>query len=128
MEKTKLVCGICGKTIFGVDEYVEHIKRCGEKLNATLKAEENKKYLEEVNAALSKVKAAREYYEKCLKDFEEKYPKEYALNFGTRDTEDCDDSDEPIIMGQIMTKDGVKDLTPDEAMKLLGELLSFVSN
>ena len=128
MDRVSFVCDICGKTIDGLDEYVAHVKECGAKEKAKMKAEQDKKYLEEVNTALSKVKAAKEYYDTCLKEFEGKYPKEYKLNFGTRDTEDCDNSDEPIIMGQIITEDGAKDLTPDEAMKLLGELLSFVSN
>ena len=131
MNKVSFVCDICGKTIAGLDEYVAHVKECGAKEKAKLKAEENKKYLEEVNAAISKVKAAEDYYKTCLKDFKEKYPKEYELNFGTKSCGcdcNCNDNDEPIIMGQMITEDGVKDLTPDEAMKLLGKFFSFALN
>lgn len=78
-------CGVCGKTITGLDAYLAHVTECGKKMKAA-KAEEEKKYLEEVNAALRKVKSAKTYYEECLRHFKEKYPKEYALNFGTYQT------------------------------------------
>lgn len=79
MDKTKFVCGICGKTINDLDEYVAHVKECG----AKLKAEKDQKALAELNAAINKVKAAKTYYEQCLQEFKEKYPNEYELNFGT---------------------------------------------
>ena len=75
-------CDICGTTIIGLDEFLTHVKECGAKEKAKLKEAENKKYLEEVNASINKVKAAKDYYDTCLKEFKEKYPKEYEMNFG----------------------------------------------
>ena len=75
-------CDICGTTIIGLDDFLTHVKECGAKEKAKLKEAENKKYLEEVNAYINKVKVAKDYYDTCLKEFKEKYPKEYELNFG----------------------------------------------
>lgn len=80
----KYNCSICGKVLNDLDSYLDHVAKCGEKTKKDMEAEKNKKYLAEVNVALSKVKAAKDYYNECLKDFKEKYPKEYELNFGVK--------------------------------------------
>jgi DNA gyrase/topoisomerase IV subunit A len=86
--KGKFVCGICGKTVNGLDEYLEHIKACGDKLRAQEDAEKEKKRLEEMNKELSKIKAAKEYYEDLMKNFKKVYPKEYDMNFGANPNKD----------------------------------------
>lgn len=81
--KEKYVCDLCGKTHYELDEYVKCVVECGEKLKKLEEEEKNKKYLEELNAAINGVKQAKVYYEQKLNEFKEKYPKEYELNFAT---------------------------------------------
>lgn len=83
----EFVCGICGTGYYDVDSYMKCVSKCGAELKAQKEAEERQKRMEEVNAALNKVKQAKAYYEEQLKLFEVKYPEEYAMNFGVRDTE-----------------------------------------
>ena len=117
MNKNKItfVCDICGRTITGLDEYVTHVTECSKIVKAKLKAEQDKKYLEEVNAAINKVKAAKDYYDTCLKEFKEKYPKEYEMNFG-KTTEKLSKT-KPNILGYSQT------LSEDEFFHLIDELL-----
>lgn len=76
------VCGFCGKAFANdIDGYVRHVAKCGSKLKTLKENEEKEKYLEEVNAAINRVKEAEKYYKDCLAEFKEKYPKEYKLNF-----------------------------------------------
>ena len=79
--KEKYVCDLCGKTHYELDGYVKCVVECGEKLKKLEEEEKNKKYLEEVNAAINGVKQAKAYYEQKLNEFKEKYPAEYELNF-----------------------------------------------
>ena len=57
------------------------LSELGEKLKKEREAEEAKKLAEEINAAINKVKAAEKYLEEVKREFKEKYPKEYELNF-----------------------------------------------
>ena len=77
MKTNEFKCSICGQVMDNLDDYVTHVKECVDRE----KAEQSRKYLEEVNAAIKKVKTAKSYYEKCLNEFKYKYPKEYELNF-----------------------------------------------
>lgn len=79
----KYVCGLCGRTHTDLDEYINCVTRCGNKLKEIEKEEKEKKRLEELNAALNGVKQAKIYYEQKLNEFKEKYPEEYDLNFAT---------------------------------------------
>ena len=81
------VCGICGTSYYDLDSYMKCVTKCGSELKAQKEAEEKQKRMEEVNAALNKVKQAKAYYEEQMALFEEKYPEEYKMNFGARDTE-----------------------------------------
>ena len=110
MKKTNFVCGICGDTIAGLDEYVAHVKEC-----SVCKVEQEQKKLEELNAAINKVRMAKSYYEECLLEFKEKYPKEYELNFGTSQTST------PKAQGNVFTRDLDRDDFVD-LMKTIFEL------
>lgn len=77
MKTNEFKCSICGQVMDNLDDYVTHVKDCVDRE----KAEQSRKYLEEVNAAIKKVKTAKSYYEECLNEFKDKYPKEYELNF-----------------------------------------------
>ena len=87
----KYVCGICEKEHVDLVQYMKCVSTCGEKLKKEQEEIELKKRAEELNIAISKVKAARSYYEQQLNEFKEKYPEEYELNFG-KHVCSCDDS------------------------------------
>ena len=76
-------CSICGNEYKSLDEYMKCVASCGAKLKEKEEAEEAQKRLEEINAALNRVKEAKRYFEDQLAQFKEKYPVEYDLNFGT---------------------------------------------
>jgi len=78
------ICGICGKEYFDLDAYMKCVSKCGENVKAQLKAEAEQARLEKLNADLSKLKAAKEYYEGLLDKFKKEYPAEYQLNFGDK--------------------------------------------
>ena len=89
--KDKFVCSICGKTHYDLGEYVNCVTRCSEQLKKYEEQEKEKKRLEELNAALNRVKQAKAYFEQQLNEFKDKYPEEYRLNFAfDYDTEECD--------------------------------------
>lgn len=71
-------CSLCNKELDTLDEYLEHTKICV----AEQKQKENN--LVEMNNALNKVKAAKEYYEDQMRLFEENYPEAYEMNFGDK--------------------------------------------
>lgn len=77
--KKEYVCSICGNDYNDLDVYLKCVSTCGAKLKK--EQEEAKKRAEELNAALNRVKQAKTYYEQQLKDFKERYPEEYKLNF-----------------------------------------------
>ena len=81
------VCGICGTEHFDMDSYAKCVTTCTAETKAKLEAEAKQKRMEEVNAALNKVKQAKAYYEEQLALFETKYPEEYKMNFGARNTD-----------------------------------------
>ena len=93
--ENKYVCSICGKTHYDLEEYVACVTRCSEKLKEYEEKQKEQKRLQELNAALNKVKQAKEYYEQQLNEFEEKYPEEYELNFASEkcDADACDKCD-----------------------------------
>lgn len=80
-------CDLCKTEHHNLDDYLKCVASCGAATKAKLEAEEKQKRLEEINIALNKVKQAKAYYEEQLKLFETKYPEEFKMNFGVRDTE-----------------------------------------
>ena len=70
--KGKFICNICGKDHNDLNDYASCVSTCYEK-----KIREK-----ETKIALNELKQAKAYYEQKLKEFKEKYPKEYDLNFG----------------------------------------------
>lgn len=80
--KEKFTCNICGKDHDDLTSYMKCVSKCGEKALKEREAEAAQKYLEEVNAGLNRIKEAEKYLESVKKEFKEKYPEEYDLNFG----------------------------------------------
>ena len=81
-------CGLCGTEFedHQYDEYASHVRRCA--YNAKLKAEREKKKLEEINSELNIIKKLEAEYkqkkdacDKRKREFKEKYPDEYEMNF-----------------------------------------------
>lgn len=83
------VCNICGKVYYDVDSYFNCVSNCCKEVKENAK----QKRLEEINAALNKVKQAKAYYEEQLALFKAKYPEEYDYNFGTAQTVYTEDDD-----------------------------------
>ena len=81
--KEKFVCSICGSEHTDLTSYMNCVTTCCERVKKEKEAEA-KKRTEEVNAALNGIKQAKAYWEQKLKEFKEKYPEEYEMNFGTR--------------------------------------------
>lgn len=129
--KEKYVCDLCGKTHYELDEYVKCVVECGEKLKKLEEEEKNKKYLEELNAAINGVKQAKVYYEQKLDEFKEKYPKEYELNFASEGCicpSDCKGhcSDEDNKKDSMKSKTSeFKKLSDDQAVRFLAEMLGL---
>lgn len=86
----KYVCSICGKDYNDLENYVDCVTKCSEQIKENEKKEKEKKRLEELNAALNRVKEAKKYFEQQLNEFKEKYPEEYELNF-VEEKDVCDD-------------------------------------
>ena len=78
----KFVCSICGKDYNDLTNYMNCVSACYDKKLKEEKEAEARKRAEECNAALNGVKQAKAYYEQKLKEFKEKYPAEYEMNFG----------------------------------------------
>lgn len=76
-------CSICGNEYKSLDDYMKCVASCGAKLKEKEEAEKTQKRMEEINAALNRVKEAKKYFEDQLDQFKEKYPEEYDLNFGS---------------------------------------------
>ena len=81
-------CGLCGAEFKDdqYDDYASHVRMCA--YNSKLKAERNKKRLEEINNELSAIKrleveykCKKDEYDKKLHEFKNKYPNEYEMNF-----------------------------------------------
>ena len=95
-------CAICGKQHDSLEAYLSCVNKCGEKLKRKEEEKAKQKRLEEINAALNRVKEAKKYFEEQLADFEKKYPEEYKINFGKENKEckcHCKDTkeDEPSV-------------------------------
>ena len=137
------VCNICGKVYYDVDSYFDCVSNC----RKSLKAEEKQKRLEEINAALNKVKQAKAYYEEQLALFKTKYPEEYDFNFGTTQEDDwladftkdespnrimlsceSDGKGRPVLKanGRQVSDEFVKDLFDDPEMKYIGKMLGLI--
>ena len=93
----KYVCGICKKEYTDLNKYLACVFKCGSELNTKRKKEEEIR-LKEMNDALSKVKEAKEFFEKKLSEFKKTYPEAYKLNFEhtecgdvCKECEDCSD-------------------------------------
>lgn len=145
MREKRYTCGICGKEHIGLDAYLECVTKCGEKLKKEREDEKAKKYLEEVNVALNGVKQAKIYYEQKLKEFKERYPEEYKLNFegiatnekNASKTESVefsykdDGKGKPKISAkvngeEIKEKDILSKLESDPDVKFIAELLGIL--
>ena len=83
-------CGICGKEHFSLEGYLHCVFTCGTEEKAKMEREEKQKRMEEVNAALNKVKQAKAHYEEQLASFKAKYPEEYKMNFVDKDIKNND--------------------------------------
>lgn len=147
--KEYYTCAICGFKYDDLDSYLACVHNCGEKLKEKQKAEEKQKRLEEVNAAINRVKEAKKYFEEQLAEFEKKYPEEYEMNFATEGSCNCkalkqqsvsapevltlsyedNGNGKPIIKanGRKVTDDFVKDLFEDPDMKYVGKLLGLLN-
>lgn len=128
--KEKYVCDLCGKTHYELDGYVKCVVECGEKLKKLEEEEKNKKYLEELNAAINGVKQAKVYYEQKLNEFKEKYPAEYELNFASESCDcpsdckgHCSDDDKKDNMKTKTFE--LKKLSDDQAVRFLAEMLGL---
>ena len=84
----KFICSICRKNYNDLHNYINCVTSCYEKKLKEEKEAENAKKLEEINALISKVKAAEKYLIEVKAEFKEKYPEEYELNFGKKDNYD----------------------------------------
>ena len=143
-------CAICGNEYNGLDEYMECVKQCGAKLKEKEEAEKTQKRMEEINAALNRVKQAKTYFENQLAQFKEKYPVEYDLNFGDKkkkvDTDKSEkvkkenynpesvsisykkkNDEDPDIHAKVNGKDvALEELLSDPDVKHLAEVLGFL--
>lgn len=89
----KYVCSICGNEYDNLTAYMACVSKCGETLIQEQKEEEQKKRLEEVNAGLNRIKEAEKYLAEVKKDFKDKFPKEYELNFEAASCDACKSRD-----------------------------------
>ena len=76
-------CSMCGMEFINVDEYVTHVFKCAEqyKVEESKKKEEELKKAKEVNSYIESIKGYEKLVKDCKKEFEEKYPNEYDMNF-----------------------------------------------
>ncbi len=88
---TKFVCSICGKEYDDLPAYMACVSKCGEEVLLREREEKQKKYLEEVNAGLNRIKEAEKYLKDVEEEFKKKFPKEYELNFGKNECS-CDEN------------------------------------
>ena len=119
----KFVCSICGEEYNSLDKYLECVSKCVAEVKDMRKAEEKQKRLEEVNSALSKVKAAKAYYEEQLALFKEKYPEEYDMNFGVKNAYKNSDNDTKVKSNH---KVEIDKLFIDPDVKYLAKLLGII--
>ena len=143
------VCNICGKVYYDVDSYFNCVSNCCKEVKESAK----QKRLEEINAALNKVKQAKAYYEEQLDLFKTKHPEEYNYNFGTVQSSDAEDDDsndwlaefdkvpkgitisvendgkgKPTIKanGKAVSDEFTKDLFNDPEMQFIGKMLGLI--
>lgn len=69
-------CSMCGMEFANVDEYVAHVSKCAEQYK-----EEELKKAKEVNKYIESIKSYEKIVKAFKKEFEEKYPNEYDMNF-----------------------------------------------
>ena len=76
-------CGICGKEFDDIEEYLTHVSNCAVKKSEdeSKKKEEALKKTKEVNSYIESIKGYEKLVKDCKKEFEEKYPNEYNMNF-----------------------------------------------
>lgn len=76
-------CSMCGMEFTNVDEYVTHVSKCAEqyKIKESKKKEEELKKAKEVNRYIETIKSYEKLVEEHKKEFKEKYPNEYEMNF-----------------------------------------------
>ena len=85
----KYVCSICGKEYDNLTAYMACVSKCGEIILQEQKEAEQKKRLEEVNAYLNRIKEAEKYLADIKKEFKNKFPEEYELNFPKKESCKC---------------------------------------
>lgn len=111
-------CSICGREYDNVNDFLKCVTSCAAEVKRKEK-EESEQRLAEINAAINGVKQAKAYYNQKLKEFKEKYPKEYELNFGNEKCKsNCDCS-------KTNTKESSKDISRD---KVASEFSDTVNN
>ena len=138
--KEKFVCSICGKTYSNLDEYLNCVSKCGEKL----KKETDEKKEKEYRAALDRVNAAKKYYEDQLKDFNNKYPdkaikkatfnkpkheskhKSHSLEFNYSDDGKNKPKMSAKVDGKKLEDDFLNKLFDDSEITYLGKLLGIM--
>lgn len=76
-------CSMCGMEFENVDEYVTHVSKCAEqyKVEESKKKEEELKKAKEVNMYIESIKSYEKIVKAFKKEFKEKYPNEYDMNF-----------------------------------------------
>lgn len=75
----RYVCGICDRICTTLDEYVEHVKQCSERIKK--EEAETAAWLAKLNAEIEEVKKAKAVIAK----FKKEHPYEYEMNFGKCD-------------------------------------------
>ena len=145
-------CSICNNEYESLDQYMKCVAPCGEKLKKKKETEKAQKRIEEINAALNRVKEAKKYFEDQLAQFKEKYPEEYDLNFVAKKKfttdkdaksekvkkENCTpesisisyekkNDEEPNIHAKVNGKDiALEELFSDPEVKYLAKLLGIL--
>ena len=76
-------CGICGKEFDDIEEYLTHVSNCAVKKSEdeSKKKEEELKKAKKVNSYIESIKSCEKIMNDFKKEFEEKYPNEYDMNF-----------------------------------------------
>jgi hypothetical protein len=116
---------MCGVEFTNVDEYVTHVSKCAEQYKvkeAKEKVEELKK-AKEVNSYIVAIKSYENLVKAFKKEFEEKYPNEYDMNFKEKV---CSCEKEPKKESFYGSINGKECLDMDEFLKELREECGFL--
>ena len=123
----KYVCEICKNEHSDVISYINCVTACGEKLKKEREEAEAKKYIEEVNAALNRIKEAEKYLKEVKKEFKEKYPREYELNFGENMKSPDYEKVKAVSKDEVEKDNGtLEDLLNDPHTRYLARMLGLL--